>query len=82
MNRGRIAAVTAAFASITLFSVAGAQAATHRHHHHHHMAAAVEAAPGAVVAAGYYSPSNWGDHDCSPGFPGCRPNASKDWSKP
>jgi hypothetical protein len=32
--------------------------------------------------SGYYSPSTWGDHDCSPGFAGCRPYASKDWRKP
>jgi hypothetical protein len=32
--------------------------------------------------SGYYGTSTWGDFDCSPGYAGCRPYASKDWSKP
>jgi hypothetical protein len=28
---------------------------------------------------GYYSPSTWGDHDCSPGYGGCRSYGEKDW---
>lgn len=88
MNPGRTAAVIAAFASITLFTIAGAQAAEqHRHvaHHHHHHATEV-AAEGGVAApgmiGGYYQPSEWGDFDCLPSYPGCRPYAAKDWSKP
>jgi len=49
-------------------------------------AGAIAAAPfggGPYAAApgwgGYYSPGTWGDYDCSPGYPGCRPYASKDW---
>ena len=47
---------------------------------------------GAIVAApfggksyagnGYFGSSAWGDYDCSPGYAGCRPYATKDWSKP
>jgi hypothetical protein len=45
-------------------------------------AGAIAAAPfgGQYTGAGYYSPGTWGDFDCSPGYPGCRPYASKDWS--
>jgi hypothetical protein len=32
--------------------------------------------------SGYYAPSAWGDFDCRPGYAGCRPYSSKDWSKP
>ena len=32
--------------------------------------------------SGYYAPSAWGDFDCRPGYAGCRPYGSKDWSKP
>lgn len=38
---------------------------------------------GAIAAApfgGYYAPGTWGDYDCRPGYPGCRPYAQKDWS--
>ena len=50
-------------------------------------AGAIAAAPfgGSYAAApgwdsgGYYSASTWGDHDCRPGFAGCRPYVSKDW---
>ena len=38
---------------------------------------------GAVAAApfgGYYAPGTWGDYDCRPGYPGCRPYSQKDWS--
>jgi len=45
-------------------------------------AGAIAAAPfggGPYVAGGYYAPGTWGDYDCSPGYPGCRPYASKDW---
>jgi hypothetical protein len=52
-------------------------------------AGAIAAAPfaGSYAAApgwdsGYYAPSAWGDFDCRPGYAGCRPYASKDWSKP
>jgi hypothetical protein len=52
-------------------------------------AGAIAAAPfgGSYAAApgwdsGYYAPSNWGDFDCRPGYAGCRPYGSKDWSKP
>jgi hypothetical protein len=31
---------------------------------------------------GYYASSGWGDYECSPGSPGCRPYASKDWRTP
>ena len=30
---------------------------------------------------GYYAASAWGDYDCRPGAAGCRPYASKDWSR-
>jgi hypothetical protein len=30
---------------------------------------------------GYYATSSWGDYDCRPGSPGCRPYAEKDWVK-
>jgi hypothetical protein len=88
MSPGRIAAVIVAFASITLFSVVGAQAETHLHKaHHRHHAAEVAAEGGAVptsavMTGGYYQPSEWGDFECAPSYPGCRPYASKDWSKP
>jgi len=52
-------------------------------------AGAIAAAPfgGSYAGApgwdsGYYAPSAWGDFDCRPGYAGCRPYASKDWSKP
>jgi hypothetical protein len=48
-------------------------------------AGAIAAAPfggGPYAGNGYYASSTWGDFDCSPGYPGCRPYASKDWSKP
>jgi hypothetical protein len=85
MSLKRIATAAAVFASITLLSVAGAQAATHHHHHHHAAAvaaAADEAIVGGTTVAGYFAPSPWGDFDCQPGFPGCRPYAAKDWSQP
>ena len=96
MSPRRIAAVTAAFVSIALFPIAGAQAEqtethAHRahiaHHHHHHAAAEVAAEGGAAIGApvmtgGNYEPSEWGDFECVPSYPGCRPYASKDWSKP
>jgi hypothetical protein len=91
MSPRRIVAVTAAFAGIAMFSIVGAQAEeTHAHHahvaHHHHHHAAEVAAEGAVAApvmvGGNYEPSEWGDFECVPSFPGCRPYASKDWSKP
>ena len=86
MSPRRIAAVTAAFVSVALFSVASAQAATHHARHHHPQAAEV-AAEGAVptsaiTTGGYYQPSAWGDFECVPSYPGCRPYAAKDWSKP
>ena len=86
MSPRKIAAVTAAFVSVTLFSVVGAQAATHHTRHHHH--ATEVAAEGAVVptsavtTGGYYEPSEWGDFECVPSYPGCRPYSAKDWSKP
>jgi hypothetical protein len=84
MSPKRIAAAATAIVSIAFLSVAGAQAATH--HHHHHAAAVAAAADEAIVGgttvAGYFAPSPWGDFDCQPGFPGCRPYAEKDWSKP
>jgi hypothetical protein len=30
---------------------------------------------------GHYASSAWGDYDCRPGAAGCRPYASKDWSR-
>ena len=45
-------------------------------------AGAIAAAPFGGPApgwGGYYSPSSWGDHECRPGYAGCRPYASKDW---
>ena len=30
---------------------------------------------------GHYASSAWGDHECRPGAAGCRPYASKDWSR-
>jgi hypothetical protein len=48
-------------------------------------AGAIAAAPfgaGPYAGNGYYGTSTWGDFDCSPGYAGCRPYASKDWSKP
>ena len=81
-------AVAAAFVSVALFSVAGAQAAAHHAHRHHPHAAATEVAAegavptSAVTTGGYYEPSAWGDFECVPSYPGCRPYASKDWSKP
>ena len=47
-------------------------------------AGAIVSAPfgGAYAGPGYYAPGTWGDYDCRPGYPGCRPYASKDWSKP
>ncbi len=88
MSPRRVAAVTAALASITLFSIAGAQAETqaHKARHHHHHAAEVAAEGGvptsAITTGGYYQPSEWGDFECAPTYPGCRPYAAKDWSKP
>jgi hypothetical protein len=89
---GRIAAATAAFVSVALFSAVGAKAEemhAHRmhvaHHHHHHateMAAEGGAAPAPVMVGGNYEPSEWGDFECVPSYPGCRPYAAKDWSKP
>ena len=32
-------------------------------------------------AGGYYASSPWGDYACSPSAAGCRPYASKDWSR-
>jgi len=87
INRN-IAAVTAAFVSVTLFSVVGAQAAAHHARHHRHHATEVAAEGGAVVptsavtTGGYYEPSEWGDFECVPSYPGCRPYSAKDWSKP
>ena len=54
------------------------------------LAAGAAETAGAIVAApfgagpgwnnaGYYGTSTWGDFDCSPGYAGCRPYASKDW---
>ena len=63
--------------------------ATHHHGHHGAVAAGAEVATdgaaavgtaSAVTLSGYYAPSEWGDFECRPGFPGCRPYASKDWS--
>lgn len=34
-----------------------------------------------VGTPGYYSPSTWGDFDCSPGYAGCRPYAEKAWGR-
>ena len=94
MSPRRIAAAAAAFVGVALFSIAGAQAETETHahhpmhmaHHHHHHAAEVAAEGGAVAApvliGGNYEPSAWGDFDCAPSYPGCRPYASKDWTKP
>jgi hypothetical protein len=92
MSPRRMVAAAAAFAGIAMFSIAGAQAEeAHAHHHmhmahHHHHAAPAEAAEGAVaapvMAGGNYEPSEWGDFECVPSYPGCRPYASKDWSKP
>ncbi len=86
MSVKRIATAATVFASITLLSVAGAQAAMHHHHHHHAAAVAAAATDGAIAVGaavpGYFAPSPWGDFDCQPGFPGCRPYAEKDWSKP
>jgi hypothetical protein len=44
-------------------------------------AGAIAAAPfgGPYYGDGYYSPGNWGDYDCSPGYAGCRPYREKDW---
>jgi hypothetical protein len=52
-------------------------------------AGAIAAAPfgaGPYAAApgwneGYYASSTWGDFDCRPGYAGCQPYSSKDWSK-
>ena len=82
MSSKRIAAVTAAFVGVSLLSIAGAQAATHHMHHRVHHAPAAAVATEGVAVAGYYAPSAWGDFDCVPSFPGCRPYAAKDWSKP
>jgi hypothetical protein len=93
MNPARTSIAATAFACAALFSVAGAQAAAdHPHamkhvaHHHHHHAAEVATEGGEVAApvaiGGYYQPSEWGDFDCAPSYPGCRPYAAKDWSKP
>lgn len=87
MSPRKIAAVTAAFVGVTLFSVVGAQAAAHhaRHHHHHATEVAAEGAvvpTSAVTTGGYYEPSEWGDFECVPSYPGCRPYSAKDWSKP
>jgi hypothetical protein len=30
---------------------------------------------------GHYASSGWGDYECRPGTAGCRPYASKDWSR-
>jgi len=35
--------------------------------------------PYASVQGGYYSPSTWGDYECSPHVAGCRPYAAKEW---
>ena len=32
-------------------------------------------------AGGYYASSPWGDYACSPSAAGCRPYASRDWSR-
>jgi hypothetical protein len=42
-------------------------------------AGAIAAAPfgGPYYGNGYYSGSTWGDHDCGPGRPGCRPYAER-----
>ena len=94
MNPARTSIVAAVFVCAAVFSVAGAQAAADHphamkhvaHHHHHHPAAAVAAegaeAPAPVPVGGYYEPSEWGDFECVATYPGCRPYASKDWSKP
>ncbi len=85
---GKFAAVTAAFAGIALFSVAGAQAEeTHAHHahvahHHHHHAAEVASEAAPVVVGGYYEPSEWGDYEVTPTYAGSLPYSAKDWSKP
>ena len=108
MNPRKIAVVAAAFASVALLPVTGAQAAKHPHHmmHEHRQApnpvvgaadaagavagaaigtaGAIAAAPfggGPYAMGGYYAPGTWGDYDCRPGYPGCRPYAEKDWAK-
>jgi hypothetical protein len=42
-------------------------------------AGAIAAAPfgGPYYGNGYYSGSTWGDYDCGPGRPGCRPYAER-----
>ncbi len=40
---------------------------------------AYDAGPG-WGGGGYYAPSGYGDFECRPGYPGCRPYAAKDWS--
>jgi len=37
---------------------------------------------GPIGANQLLAPTAWGDFDCAPSFPGCRPYAAKDWSKP
>jgi hypothetical protein len=103
--------IAVAAACMTVLSIAGAQAATHRHHMMHHRgpvaagaglaigaidtagavaadavgtAAAIATAPfgGVYAGNGYFSPSPWGDYDCTPRYAGCRPYGAKDWSKP
>ena len=83
MSPKKIAVAAAAFASVALFPIAGAQAAMHHARHHQHHATEIAAAGGAAGAiGGYYQPSEWGDFECTPTYPGCRPYAAKDWSKP
>ena len=88
MSPKKIAVAATTIACMTLLSFAGAQAATHHARHHHHHATEVAAEGGAVVptsavtTGGYYEPSAWGDFECVPSYPGCRPYSAKDWSKP
>jgi hypothetical protein len=86
MSPRKITAAATAIASIVVLSLTGAQGA--QHHMHHHKAVATAAPEETMVVGtasavpGYYAPSQWGDFDCQPDFPGCRPYAAKDWSKP
>jgi hypothetical protein len=86
MSPKKIAVAATTAVCMTLFSFASAQAATHHARHHRHHAVEVAAEGGATAAplaiGGYYEPSEWGDFECVPSYPGCRPYASKDWSKP
>ena len=86
MSPRKIAVAATTIVCASLLSFASAQAATHHARHHRHHAVEVAAAGGPVAAplaiGGYYEPSEWGDFECVPTYPGCRPYAAKDWSKP